>query len=128
MSLENYPNLHHAVLIHHEEATESLGAELADVIDQETSTDSLIDGAATAVLEQLAMVAMVNATEALRTGRPGPDQLKVRQGRVKVIEGILEMVEASEASDYFQDDGQINPLDLMREFVAYSHAKEKQDV
>lgn len=123
-TIEDFPALHSALTRIEADHQESLGA-LAAAIDRDTAMDSMVDGLVGAVLESLATAALVGTTVGMATGdRQVADYGKIRLARQKLIEGLVEMVEASNAEDLINEnvvgaDADLSGIQVLREYVAY---------
>lgn len=96
---------------------------LAGMIDDQGATNAVVDGVAQVILEKIAMAQVVAITSAGTLGKP-VDVSKIQQGRVKLVEGLLLMLEGQDALiDFIGEDeilGDANLLEVLREFIAYN--------
>jgi hypothetical protein len=94
---------------------------LAGMIDQETAVTTLVDGIVGGLLECLGMAHVVKLAEHA-SQQTEPDHGKIRLARVKMVEGMLELIEASGTRDLIDDqyseDGGVSPVTLLEEFIS----------
>lgn len=124
MDNQKFPTL--AVALEHcrDEASSHLPKELVDIIDDDTALASMVDGTIGGILETLAVASAIGNAQAIRKGGNGLDYSKIQLARLKVIEGVLEMLEESKAEDIvdeqvFVADGKVGVVGLLREFTGY---------
>ena len=123
---QQYPDLAKALdLYDNGEVDQSI----IDLIDNETATYSLIDGLVGAVLETVAIAQMVATTNVAAGKADVIDVSKVRLGRVKMVEGLLEIIEAGSTGVFIDDrvdlaeDGSLSTIGVLRDFIAQSKSK-----
>jgi hypothetical protein len=96
---------------------------IRDLIGDTAGVNAIVDGVAVVILEKMAMAQVVATTSALAAGTP-LDVSKIQQGRVKLVEGLLMMLEGQDMLvDYIGEDeilGDADLLDVLREFIAYN--------
>lgn len=130
MSIEQYKNLSAALDIQLEDEETSSNELLKDIVDQDTVIDTFIDGVLVGVLEHVAVASMLEHQTSMKKGGDGVDLRKVRLGRLKVIEGLQEMIGDDWAREFItealsDESGNINALDALREYVEYTKSKEE---
>lgn len=123
---QEYPNLTKALDL---ADTGEVDDSIVDLIDRDTAVASLVDGLVGAVLECVGMATMV-ATTQVAAGQASPiDASKVQLGRVKMVEGLLEIIEAGDTSLIIDDhvdiseDGSLSTIGVLKEFIAQTKAK-----
>jgi hypothetical protein len=96
---------------------------LKGMIDDQGATNAVVDGVAQVILEKIAMAQVVAVTSAATQNKP-VDVSKIQQGRVKLVEGLLMMLEGQDALiDFIGEDeilGDVDLLEVLREFIAYN--------
>lgn len=123
---QEYPNLTKALdLADNGEVDDSI----VDLIDRDTAIASLVDGLASAVLECVGMATMVATTQVAAGQASSIDASKVQLGRVKMVEGLLEIIEAGDTGAFIDDhvdlaeDGSLSTIGVLKEFIAQTKAK-----
>ena len=96
---------------------------LKGMIDDRGAANAVVDGIAQVILEKIAMAQVVAVTSAATQEKP-VDVSKIQQGRVKLVEGLLMMLEGQDALiDFIGEDeilGDADLLEVLREFIAYN--------
>lgn len=102
---------------------------IRDLIGDSAGVNAIIDGVAMTILEKLAMAQVVATTSAQAAGKP-LDVSKIQQGRVKIVEGLLMMLEGQDLLVEFigEDEilGDADLLEVLREFIAYNQPEEPE--
>ena len=114
-----------------EEQEEMMDPSLAGMINEQDAVNALIDGAMMVILQKVAMATMVAQSSAMTQGKH-VDLSKVQQGRVKMVEGLLLILDAeSDIVEFMDEDelfGGVEIADVLHEFIAYNQpATEPED-
>ena len=122
MDAEKYPNLTAAMEAVSEHNPTKLPEEVAKLAGADAALAATIDGVCAGMLEVSSAASMLNMARMVKNGEASPALRLVVQARVKVIEGVLELVEALKAEDLVEQnlylaDHPIPTLDVLREYV-----------
>lgn len=109
-----------------DEQNELVDPSIKGMIQDKDAVNSIIDGAAGVLLQKLAMATVVAATSAMQQGKH-LDLSKIQQGRVKIVEGLLLIIEGEEDLLDFMDEtdlfGGADVVEVLREFIAYNRTE-----
>lgn len=106
-----------------QEQSEQQDASIKGMISEGDAVNSVVDGVTIVVLEKLAMATALAIPMALSGGKK-VDLSKIQRGRVKIVEGLLEMLEGQEELLEFVGEEQVlgdaDVLAALREFIDYN--------
>lgn len=101
---------------------------IAGMISERDAVNSIVDAVTMVILEKLAMSTALAIPMALSSGKK-LDLSKIQRGRVKIVEGLLMMLEGQEEIlEYVGEEevlGDVDVLAALREFIDYNTPKEE---